>query len=268
MTKSERAHYTRTPAEWVAGCSDTGLHHTSNQDAMCIAVRDGEPPAGIIAVADGVSSAHGSELASLVAAETVVGALQTLHAEGLPDNVALVRAYHEANEAVLDARVGDADPSACTLVTAHVDGGSVSVANVGDSRAYWLGDDGTAALLSTDDSVAQARIMMGIPRDDAEQGDQAHAITKWLGLDATDVTPSVTTHQPLTPGWLLLCTDGLWNYASAPERLGEVVAERLATSPTPVAAAEALAAWANEQGGKDNVTVVLARIEACAQQVG
>lgn len=225
-----------------------------------MAVRELPERAALIAVADGVTSAQGSELASLVAAETAISSLQEKLSHGTPENVAFVQAFLEANRAVLDARTGE-DPSACTLIAANINNGIVSIANVGDSRAYWIGDDGSCELLSIDDSMAQARIMLGMSRDDAEQGAQAHAITKWLGRNATNVTPSVTTHQPTANGWLLLCTDGLWNYASAPEAMYEVVAAYLAQNPSPEAVVEALVDWANEQGGKDNITVTIARVE-------
>ncbi|MHA6511929.1 PP2C family protein-serine/threonine phosphatase [Tessaracoccus sp. Z1128] len=248
---SARAHYVREPAHWVGGASDTGRRHATNQDAMAMAVRPEPPPSAVLAVADGVSTARGSERASLVAVDTVVAALID------PPGVAVEEAFARANRAILEGRE---DPSACTLITATIESGLVTVANVGDSRAYWLGDDGEARLLSTDDSMAQARMLLGMTRDEAERSRQAHALTKWLGRQSTDVTPSVTSHRPAGAGWLLLCTDGLWNYASAPEVLHGVVAALSPTCAGPGALAEALTVWANEQGGKDNVTVIVARL--------
>ena len=258
--QSERAHFTRSPATWVAGSSDVGQRHKTNQDAFCLAVRDTPERSALLAVADGVSSAFGSELASLVASEAVVAALVESFRQGTPDNIAFVQAFAHANSSVLEAKVGD-DPAACTLIAAHCSEDYIAIANVGDSRAYWIGDDGSCELLSTDDSMAQARIMLGMSRDDAEQSAQAHAITKWIGLNANDVTPSVTTRQISSNGWLLLCTDGLWNYCSSPEDMYALVAAQIERNAAPDAICEALTAWANEQGGKDNVTVVLARIE-------
>lgn len=256
--RSERSHYVRVPAPWLAGCSDTGLRHPSNQDAMCLAVRDKSHRTAMIAVADGVTTAEGSEVASLVAARTAVELLVSAHRLGLAANLAFVQAFEGANRAVLEARE---DPSACTLIAAGIDEGTLAVGNVGDSRAYWLGDDGSCRLLSTDDSMAQARIMLGMARDDAEQSSQAHAITKWLGRQATDVTPSVIIFQPECNGWLLLCSDGLWNYASSPEAMSALFRAELAEAPAPGQLCERLVAWANDQGGRDNTTAVVARIE-------
>ena len=246
------------PAPWIAGCSDTGRRHHTNQDAMCLAVRDEARHTAFLAVADGVTTAEGSEIASLVAAEHVVEQLIAAQQQGQATNVAFVQAFEEANQAVLEARD---EPSACTLIAAAIEDSVISVGNIGDSRAYWLGDDGTCSLLSTDDSMAQARMMLGMTREEAEQSRQAHAITKWLGRQSTNVTPSVVTHVPRSNGWLLLCTDGLWNYASSPESMAQTFSAQLDVSPSLPQLAEGLVAWANEQGGRDNITVVVARVE-------
>ncbi|MDO5676666.1 MAG: PP2C family protein-serine/threonine phosphatase [Propionibacteriaceae bacterium] len=258
-TRSERAHYVRVPAPWVAACSDMGQRHPTNQDALCLAVRNHATQEAVLAVADGVTTAEGSELASLVAAETVVAHVIRLVEQGTAPHEAMVEGFAAAHDGVLEAAD---EPSACTLIAAMVQPGIITVANVGDSRAYWLGDDGSSELLSTDDSMAQARMMLGMSRDDAEQSRQAHAITKWLGRQATNVTPSLSTTQPSTNGWLLLCSDGLWNYASSPEAMAEVFTRHAERTADPAALAEALIGWANAQGGKDNITAVVARIEA------
>ena len=252
-----RAHYVREPAPWVGGCSDIGLRHHTNQDALAIAVRTQPTPAAVIAVADGVSTARGSERASMVAADTVVAALLDQRTVDAEVEDAFAGAFAAANQAVL---ADGESPSACTLIAASVDDGSITVGSVGDSRAYWLGDDGAAHQLSTDDSMAQARILLGMSRDEAERSIQAHALTKWLGRQSTDATPSLVRYRPVGAGWLLLCSDGLWNYASEPEALASLVAELAPGATGPGTLAEALTAWANAQGGKDNVTVVLARI--------
>jgi serine/threonine protein phosphatase PrpC len=66
------------------------------------------------------------------------------------------------------------------------------------------------------------------------------------------------------PGWLMLCSDGLWNYCSAAEELAALVRKTSDTSPTandPLLLAGALVDWANAQGGQDNITVALARVQ-------
>jgi serine/threonine protein phosphatase PrpC len=147
----------------------------------------------------------------------------------------------------------------------------IAVGNVGDSRAYWLPDAGAGVQLTTDDSWAAEAIAHGVPRDQAERLPQAHAITRWLGLDAPDPVPRPAVHRLESPGWVLVCSDGLWNYASDGATLAGVVADRLAARPAdgpgphdPLVLARELVAWAIEQGGSDNITVALARFEPVA----
>ena len=116
-----------------------------------------------------------------------------------------------------------------------------------------------ATELSLDDSMAQARIAMGVDRVTAENGPQAHAITKWLGQDSPDTVPRTGSVLLGHPGWVLVCTDGLWNYCSEAARLGELVVTLSEDAASPLELGEALVRWANDQGGRDNVSVALAR---------
>jgi len=69
-----------------------------------------------------------------------------------------------------------------------------------------------------------------VPQDQAESGPQAHALTRWLGIDAPDHAPRVTTMVIGAPGWLLLCSDGLWNYCSPAGDLAALVAQTAAAA--------------------------------------
>ena len=107
--------------------------------------------------------------------------------------------------------------------------------------------------------MAQEFIEQGMPRAEAEAMPKAHAITKWLGSDAVEVIPRTGVLRPSGEGWLLVCSDGLWNYASEPVALAEQLVAAAAVDPSPLAIGRALVTWANAQGGQDNVTVALAR---------
>ena len=158
---------------------------------------------------------------------------------------------------------GSENAASCTFAAAVVEADLVVFGNVGDSRIYWIPDHGSSgdpAELSVDDSVAQARIAMGTPRDEAENGPQAHAITKWLGRDSPDFTPRTGSIFVTTPGWVLVCSDGLWNYASEATALQSVIAQLSTPDCDPLKLAVALVDWANGRGGKDNVSVALARV--------
>ena len=62
------------------------------------------------------------------------------------------------------------------------------------------------------------------------------------------------------PGWLLVCSDGLWNYVSEAIDLQRLVSELSTADGKPLPLANALVEWANGQGGKDNISVALARV--------
>ena len=116
--------------------------------------------------------------------------------------------------------------------------------------------------ITTDDSYAAEQIAQGVARAAAESGAQAHAITRWLGSDAPDHTPRTVSLDLDGPGWVLVCSDGLWNYCSEPTDLANLVLEVGRTHGTdPLTLAAALVDWANVQGGVDNITVALARID-------
>lgn len=178
-----------------------------------------------------------------------------------PETDALIRATAGAQFAVLEHTAAESlDAASCTFAAAIVTGDRIAWANLGDSRIYFLTDDGSGVQLSTDHSVAEELIKGGVPRADAERSRQAHAITRWLGRDAGDIRPDTGVHTVTTDGWLLVCSDGLWNYASEPAALAQQLRAASKAGAEPVRVASGLVRWANEQGGRDNVTVVLARV--------
>ena len=101
---------------------------------------------------------------------------------------------------------------------------------------------------------------MGVPREEAENGPQAHAITKWLGRDSPDFAPMTGSLTVRGPGWLLVCSDGLWNYAS--EADGAADADRRARRPgARAAAAGGGPGPVGERAGRQGqIAVALARL--------
>ena len=250
----------------MGGVCDRGLQHSRNEDALAL-WSEGE--CAVLVVCDGVSSSTDADAASGAAVETIraglVEAVTSLPA-GSDPTAALATAFVEvaaaANQAIIEVTPEHAAnaPSA-TVAAAVVCGPQVHFANLGDSRVYFLsGDDGI--LLSLDDSMAQAFIDRGMERSEAEALPRAHAITKWLGRDAVDIVPRVGSHRPTEPGWVVVCSDGLWNYASTPAELAAQLNAAAATATDPTQIAAGLVSWANAQGGRDNITVALARCPA------
>jgi serine/threonine protein phosphatase PrpC len=223
-------------------------------------------------VCDGVSTSLDSDVASLAAARRARDVLVAHRPAGLGTPAsrvaaitgAVVKAAAEANAAVIENTAPGSDNAAsCTFAAAVVEADLVVFGNVGDSRVYWIpdaGSSGNPTELSVDDSVAQARIAMGVPRDEAETGPQAHAITKWLGRDSPDFVPRTGSIGVTSPGWVLVCSDGLWNYASEATALQSLVTELSTPDADPLALVVALVDWAKGRGGKDNISVALARL--------
>jgi len=268
---SERDHFAESPANWVGGMCDRGLRHHRNEDAMALSADAAPGSHAVLVVCDGVSSSDDSHLASLAAARAARGVLVAQHPRGMavPESqiqalrTTFVEAFRTANDAVVaGTEASSTNAPSCTIAAAEVDGDLIVWGNIGDSRVYWMADTGDSLQLSVDDSMAQLRMAAGMSREEAESGPGSHAITRWLGLDAPDVEPTFGHLQRPGNGWLLVCSDGLWNYASDPEDLELVFARILLDNPAakdPTLLARDLVRWANAQGGKDNITVALAR---------
>ncbi|GAA1888521.1 protein phosphatase 2C domain-containing protein [Lapillicoccus jejuensis] len=274
-----RDHYEEAPAAWVAGVCDIGRRHHRNEDALALDASPEPLRRAALVVCDGVSNSVDSHVASLAASRAARDVLDDPVPRGAGTRTAFVaNAVQRLTDAVLAARdavVATAAPTetpldsppSCTLVAALVGDGVAVVGNVGDSRAYWLPDDpaGDARQLTRDDSFAAEQIAAGVPREEAETGKGAHAITRWLGVDAPeDLTPHTADLDLDRDGWLLVCSDGLWNYCSDAEALRLLVADTVADLGAdghhPPTLARALVDWANDRGGIDNISVALARV--------
>ena len=288
-----RDHWVEEPAPWVAAVCDRGVRHARNEDAIAVAARAEPGSFAALVVCDGVSSAPDSDRASLGAARAArdllaradgaAGAEAALLAAGAAAHKAAAEvASRVADQGATQAADQGGGPPSTTFVAALLAEGRLTVGWVGDSRAYWLPDaapDGSgegsagpvqqAVQLTADDSWAAEAMALGVPRAEAESGPNAHAITRWLGADAPDPRPRTVTRVLDAPGWLLLCSDGLWNYCSGAADLARLVDRTLSgsTDPdhdpdhAPAALAAALVTWAVEQGGADNISVALARVQ-------
>ena len=239
----------------LAGVSDRGHVHLRNEDAMALGRRpeDGSATTLAAVVCDGVSTVRRPELAAHTAATV---ALDALLASGA-DVSGMTAAVAAAADAVARLAPGVPDAPSCTLVAATVDTATatITVGWVGDSRAYWLAENGDARLLTADHSWAAEMVGAGIlDAASAMRDPRAHAITRWLGGGSAP-EPGVATLSPIGPGVLLLCTDGLWNYEPEAVDLAALALPVLSLAG-PRAAADALTAHALDAGGRDNITVV------------
>ncbi|MFT4288021.1 PP2C family protein-serine/threonine phosphatase [Nocardioides sp.] len=266
---SPRDHFREQPASWVAGVCDKGVGKAGNEDAMALLAGREPGSRAVLIVLDGVSNSLHSAKASLAGAKAARDVLRLPLPTGLGTPAGreaavtkvLTTAVSAANNAIVAGTdPGSPNPASATIVFAVLEGRRIHYAGVGDSRAYWLPDTEPGVQLTVDDSLAQDQIAAGVPRQDAEASPQAHAITKWLGRDAEDIAPRIGHLDVTAAGWLLVCSDGLWNYASEPAALQRQIAASGTTDPAELALA--LVGFANAAGGHDNITVALARVKA------
>jgi len=264
----ERAGGLRRPSEReeqdlgaVAAITDRGYRRQRNEDAFAVACHDGR---FVAVVCDGVASTANPDQAARAAADAALAVLEPLlSAAEWPDPATLEEllgaAFAAAQGAVMlvpddEPDGNDLSPST-TLVAAVGNDERIAIGNVGDSRAYWLSPVmGDSRVLTVDDSWAQERIAEGTDPEIAHADPDAHTITRWIGGDAESVVPTVAIFDLSSPGLLVVCTDGLWNYFKDPERLAEFVAP----SPgTPIEVVRQLTHAALDAGGQDNITVAV-----------
>ncbi len=270
---SPRDHWSEEPAPWLAGVCDRGIAHPRNEDAMALAAT-ADASRGVMVVCDGVTTAPDSDRAALAASRAACQVLAAAPAvEGSGEAAAirhwdgvLRQAAQAANaEAVGAAHIlGDPpEPPSCTFVAAVVTPGLVHVGWCGDSRAYWLPDEGEGEQLTVDHSLGTEMVRSGMSQADAEVDPRFHTITRWLGADSVDATPEIAARRLDTSGYVAVVSDGLWNYASSPAALRAAMdraAEHVGSTASPATLAAHLVEFANAQGGHDNITAALARV--------
>jgi serine/threonine protein phosphatase PrpC len=228
----------------TAGLTDTGRKRRQNEDAFVC-----EPP--LFAIADGMGGAQAGEVASRLAAAAFEEGAAAIQGE---DGAAtIVRA---ANARIFERALQDPAVAGMgtTATVAVFDGraGTVTLAHVGDSRAYLYREDALEQL-TTDHSLVGELVRSGrLTEDEAAVHPHRSVITRALGTDA-DVEVDTRTIDVAAGDLVLLCSDGL----SAMVRDDEILQVLRSTGGEPSTSAPALVAAANAAGGEDNVTVVL-----------
>ncbi|MEV0373848.1 protein phosphatase 2C domain-containing protein [Streptomyces sp. NPDC050636] len=239
-----RSYMEITTDSGAAGVSDRGKRRGINADAMALTVV-GRWTIGV--VCDGVSMSPRAERAAQVAAEVGVAALAAQLQAGVLPEVALSEAAIRAGRAVaaLAASV-DAAP-ACTYVAGIAGPEGMWSAWIGDSRAYWLPDEGPGMALTEDDTG------------------EHEVLAAWLGADADEPTPRIRSYRPPRSGRLLLCTDGLWRYLPDVDGLRAVMSRRRSAASFTgdvLEEARSLVGCALDAGGHDNITALLIPVTA------
>ena len=229
-----------------AAGSDAGLVRENNEDSAY---------AGrwLCAVADGLGGHVGGEVASAIAIQS----LRSWDAEVRPENLAaaLEQAVGEANDLLRRAVEDDPalDGMGTTLTAMLWSGSRAAVAHVGDSRAYLL-REGALHQITEDHTLAN------VVDDLAASPWLGHMLVRFLG-GQPDHSPDLAARELLLGDRYLLCSDGLTGAVD-----DEVIAKVLVTETDAAAAVRRLIDLANESGGPDNITVVIADVTEAGRE--
>ena len=263
-------HVEQSLSPLFAAVSDRGVRHDRNEDRFRLAQSGGF---SIAVVCDGVSATRKSEVASTTVSESVAAALAASSDAGAitdPEQ-AMRRAIATASADLAAKMPRDERENApsTTVVAALVNASEAVVGWIGDSRAYWIGPNG-ALQLTRDHSWMNEVVAAGrMTPAQAEASPQSHGITRWIGADADpDSGPEIVRHSIAGPGALLLCSDGLWNYARTPEEISRLFVEASSAGADALAAARSMVQFANQRGGQDNITVALVRFDRPPRMAG
>jgi len=249
------------------GVTDVGRVRTNNEDSFRIV-----EPLNLFILSDGMGGEAHGEVASAMAVETVEKFCSnpeaskedsgvTLHGAAsdnwLPQTKILQNAVFQANFNI--HRSAQEHPEqrgmGATLTAGWLNGTKLSVAHVGDSRAYLL-RTGSLQQLTNDHSLVAEQVRRGIlTRQQAEESEMQSVLLRALGANP-EVDVEVDEIDVMPRDVLLFCSDGLTRMVSEPEIAGKLQAE-----VDPATAAQTLVDLANERGGLDNVTVIVVRIQ-------
>ena len=246
------------PVPYV-GISNPGPARAHNEDRWQV-----DEAHAVFVLADGMGGYNAGEVASEIAVRTVAELVGALRDSGLGDHDALVRAVAAAHANILE--FAHARPECLgmgtTLVAAAFDEGGLTLAHVGDSRAYRL-RDGQLERLTRDHSLGQQMLDSGgLTEAQLNRLPARGILTRVLGVEHETAQPDVARFDWRADDLLLLCTDGLSDSLDD-AAIGRILAPTghpgTPALPFPLSdVAQRLIASAQAGGGADDVTVLLA----------
>jgi len=218
-------------------------------------------PFGLYIVADGMGGHQHGEIASGIAVRAMAGLVinevfsplislpPTDPTESLQE--IMRRGIQAAHLAILKQTPG----GGTTLTGVLILGDQMTIAHVGDSRAYTIHPDGRIQVLTRDHSLVKRLVELGqITSAEAAVHPQRNVLYRALGQGEPIDAEIVTVPSPKS-GYVLLCSDGLWGVVAEQE-----VFDLVTSAPSPAQACQSLVAAANAAGGPDNITAILIRL--------
>ena len=254
------------PAIQAFGVTDVGRKRKHNEDALAWDVNE----EGLFIVADGMGGHAAGEVASKITVDTVgefIAATRQKEEATWPfkynhelhfNSNRLAVAIEKANERVMAAVA--AQPwlkgMGTTVVAGLLDGKILSLAHVGDSRAY-LYRDGQLSRLTDDHSWVHEQVTAGIlTEEEAKSHPLKNVVTRALG-GGPSVSPDLQELSLEVGDVFIFCSDGLTTMLS-----DEEIQDAVASESDPKKLCEKLVETANDKGGVDNITVVVAKVES------
>lgn len=228
--------------------TDIGKLRRQNEDSVYI--NDKEPYFAV--VADGMGGHNAGEVASRMAVDTITEVLGSIKKKKVDYDDKLRDAFVLANKRIYDYAEKNSKlmGMGTTTVAAVISGGKVTVANVGDSRAYII-SGGAIRQISVDHSYVWQLVMRGdITEQQAKRHPKRNYITRAMGTDKNVCVDTFT--EKFDDGIILLCSDGLTNLVENYE-----IKQITDMTDDLQVAADKLVELANERGGADNITVAL-----------
>ena len=243
----------------IATATDSGMVRSHNEDSIAA---DGE--AGLAVLADGMGGYNAGEVASGIAVELIKSEMKKALAGKKPEELngqsaeqLITEHSTRANAAIYQAAQSQPQYSGMgtTLVVALWHDNHVSVGHIGDSRLYRL-RDGVLEQVTRDHSLLQEQIDSGmITKEQARHSQNKNLVTRAVGIDP-EVETEVHTYSVQPGDVYLLCSDGLSDMVTD-EDVQLTLSSLAANLPL---AAQQLVQQANDNGGRDNVSVILVRI--------
>lgn len=233
------------------GMTDTGMVRPQNEDSFsCVSFGKWS----LHIVADGMGGHDAGEIASRIAVETVRREIEENLKQNEDPRRLAEHVVQQANSEVKREGANRGSNMGTTLSLVLVAETTATIANVGDSRVYWI-EEGSIAQITRDHSLIAKLVATGkLTREEAKNHPKSNLLFRTIGTDEK-VKVDIFQMKLKKGGSLILCTDGLWGEVSD-ENIHRVVY----SSKDARSASEELVRTANEHGGKDNITAVVVKV--------
>ncbi len=238
----------------VYGMTDVGMKRVGNEDAYLIF-----PEKQFYIVSDGMGGHNAGEVASKTALKAIETFFANIDISTIPENLipdTMADAVFAANKEVWEKSRSMPEYSGmgCTLAMVFLDKNTLHVCHIGDSRVYVI-DHKEIIQITMDHSVVMELVKAGqISKEEARKSTLKNQLTRALGI-SSEANLEYTKQQVKMGDTILLCTDGLWDMLTDDE-IYTVVKK----GGTPEKICTKLISMANDAGGDDNITVIVARI--------